>query len=38
MWVDSSGHFRNMIDPHLTRVGIGLHRAGSGWWATHVFT
>jgi len=38
MWVDSSGHFRNMIDPRWTRVGIGLHVDGSGWLGTHVFT
>lgn len=37
MWVDSPGHFRNMIDPRWTRVGIGLHRDASGWHGTHVF-
>ena len=37
MWVDSPGHFRNMIDPRWTKVGIGLHVGGSGWWGTHVF-
>ncbi len=37
MWVDSPGHFRNMIDPRWTKVGIGLHVDGSGWWGTHVF-
>jgi hypothetical protein len=37
MWVDSPGHFRNMTDPRWTRVGIGLHVDGSGWWGTHVF-
>ena len=37
MWVNSSGHFRNMINPRWTKVGIGLHVDGSGWWGTHVF-
>ncbi|MDJ0771268.1 MAG: CAP domain-containing protein [Ilumatobacter sp.] len=37
MWENSSGHFRNMIDPRWTRVGIGLHAAGSGWYGTHIF-
>ncbi len=37
MWVNSPGHFRNMTDPRWTRVGIGLHLDGSGWWGTHVF-
>ena len=37
MWVDSPAHFRNMIDPQWTRVGIGFHVGGSGWYGTHVF-
>lgn len=37
MWVNSSGHLRNMTDPRWTKVGIGLHLDGSGWWGTHVF-
>ncbi len=37
MWVDSPGHFRNMIDPRWTRVGVGLHVDGNGWHGTHVF-
>jgi hypothetical protein len=37
MWVKSSGHFQNMINPRWTKVGIGLHVDGSGWWGTHVF-
>jgi Cysteine-rich secretory protein family len=37
MWVDSSGHYRNMLDARWTRVGIGLHVDGSGWYATHMF-
>lgn len=37
MWVDSPAHFRNMIDPGLTRVGIGLHVADNGWFGTHLF-
>ncbi|MEO6653123.1 MAG: CAP domain-containing protein [Ilumatobacteraceae bacterium] len=37
MWVDSPGHFRNMIDPRVTRVGIGMYLAGSGWYGTHLF-
>jgi hypothetical protein len=37
MWVNSPDHFRNMIDPRWTKVGIGLHLDGSGWWGTHVF-
>ena len=38
MWVNSPGHFNNLINPRWTRVGIGLHVDGSGWWGTHVFT
>ena len=37
MWVNSAPHFRNMIDPRWTKVGIGMHVDGSGWWGTHVF-
>jgi hypothetical protein len=37
MWVNSPGHFQNMINPRWTKVGIGMHVDGSGWWGTHVF-
>jgi hypothetical protein len=37
MWVNSPGHFRNMIDPRWTRVGIGFFVDGGGWNGTHVF-
>ena len=37
LWSGSSGHYRNMTNPNYTRVGIGFHVAGNGWWATHVF-
>ena len=37
MWVNSPGHFANMTNPRWTKVGIGLHVDGSGWWGTHVF-
>jgi len=37
MWRNSSGHYSNMTNPAHTRVGIGLYRHASGWWATHVF-
>jgi uncharacterized protein YkwD len=37
MWVNSPGHFRNMLDPRWTRVGIGFHVDGSGWYGTHMF-
>jgi uncharacterized protein YkwD len=37
MWVNSPGHLRNMIDPRVTRVGIGFHVAGVGWFGTHLF-
>ena len=37
MWTNSPAHFRNMIDPRWTRVGIGLHVDGSGWWGTQEF-
>ncbi|MDW3215492.1 MAG: CAP domain-containing protein [Ilumatobacteraceae bacterium] len=37
MWVDSPGHYRNMLDPRWTRIGIGLHVDGSGWYGTHMF-
>ena len=37
MWVNSSGHYTNMTNGGHDRVGIGLFRHKSGWWATHVF-
>ena len=37
MWVNSPGHFNNMINPNHTSVGIGLYVDGSGWYGTHVF-
>ncbi len=37
MWVRSPGHYANMTNPRYTRIGIGLYRTPSGWWATHVF-
>ncbi len=37
MWVNSSGHYRNMLDPRWSRVGIGLYVDGSGWYGTHMF-
>lgn len=37
MWVNSSGHYANMTKRSHTKVGIGLLRNKSGWWATHVF-
>lgn len=37
MWVNSSGHFANMIHPSHDKVGIGLFRNKRGWFATHVF-
>lgn len=37
MWVNSPGHFQNMIDSRWTRVGIGLYVDGGGWYGTHVF-
>jgi hypothetical protein len=37
MWVNSPGHFRNMIDPRWTKVGLGFHVDGSGWWGTQEF-
>ena len=37
MWVNSPGHYRNMLDPRWTRVGIGFHVDGSGWYGTHMF-
>lgn len=37
MWVNSQAHFRNMIDPRWTRVGIGLWNDQNGWHGTHLF-
>ena len=37
MWVNSPGHYRNMLDARWTRVGIGFHVDGSGWYGTHMF-
>ncbi len=37
MWVNSSGHYRNMTNPNWTVVGLGLYRDEGGWWGTHVF-
>jgi hypothetical protein len=38
MWVDSPGHFSNMINPRWTRVGIGLYVDASGWYGTHMLS
>jgi uncharacterized protein YkwD len=36
-WVNSPGHYANMINARYTEVGIGLYRSAGGWYATHVF-
>lgn len=37
LWVGSPPHLAAMLDPSHTRVGIGLHRSGGGWFGTHLF-
>jgi Ca2+-binding RTX toxin-like protein len=37
-WVNSPTHFEHMVDGRFTEVGVGLYRAASGWFGTHVFT
>jgi len=37
LWVNSPGHYANMIDPKFTSVGIGVFMDQSGWEATYVF-
>ncbi|MDX2380389.1 MAG: CAP domain-containing protein, partial [Acidimicrobiia bacterium] len=38
MWVGSPGHLKNMVNKSYTRVGIGIHQTGSGWYGTHMFS
>ena|GEM_PF-1276643 len=38
LWIDSSGHYRNMINPDWRKVGVGFWRSDDGWHATHVFS
>jgi uncharacterized protein YkwD len=37
MWANSPPHFQNMINPHWTKVGIGLYVGDSDRWGTQVF-
>jgi uncharacterized protein YkwD len=37
LWIDSSGHYRNMTNDRYTKVGIGLYLTDRGWYGTHVF-
>ncbi|MEO0494433.1 MAG: S-layer homology domain-containing protein [Actinomycetota bacterium] len=37
LWVNSSGHYRNMTSTRYTQVGVGFWQGPGGWYATHVF-
>jgi len=37
MWVNSSGHYRNMTNPDWSIVGVGMWHDETGWWGVHVF-
>lgn len=37
MLMNSSGHRANILNPTMTFVGLGAHRASNGWWVTEVF-
>ncbi|MEM8705247.1 MAG: S-layer homology domain-containing protein [Actinomycetota bacterium] len=37
LWVNSSGHYRNMTHSRYTQVGVGFWQGPGGWYATHVF-
>jgi uncharacterized protein YkwD len=38
LWMHSSGHRRNILDPHLTHVGLGAERDTRGaWYGVQVF-
>lgn len=37
LWINSSGHLRNMTNSRYTQVGVGFWRGDGGWYATHVF-
>ena len=38
LWVNSTGHYRNMTSTRYTRVGVGFWQGPNGWYATHVFS
>ncbi len=38
LWMHSRGHRRNILDPHLTHIGLGAERdAKGGWYGVQVF-
>ena len=37
MWMNSSGHRSNILDPGFRYAAIGAYVDGSGWWATQLF-
>ena len=37
LWVNSPGHYANMINPSYRTFGSGFWRGGGGWYGTHVF-
>jgi hypothetical protein len=37
LWMGSPPHYANLTNPGWTRIGVGIHHSGNGWWGTHVF-
>ncbi|MFZ0012822.1 MAG: S-layer homology domain-containing protein [Acidimicrobiia bacterium] len=37
MWMNSSGHRTNILDPSFHHLAVGTYVDGSGWWATQLF-
>jgi len=35
--MDSPGHRQNILDPRFSEVGVGVARAGDGYWITQIF-
>ena len=39
VWENSSGHYQNMVNPEITRIGVGLARSDSGlYYYCQIFT
>jgi len=38
LWLDSGGHYANMIDGSYSSVGVGFWNGPGGWFVTHVFS
>ena len=39
VWENSSGHYQNMVNPEITRIGVGVARSDSGlYYYCQIFT